>query len=225
MLYMRKKRKKSHLFLSQRVKGSLISAKEARHMNQHAPNLLPDQRIVELYFERDEQAIRETDRKYGAMLLSISRSILSDERDCEECRNDTYLKVWNAIPPTRPQSFRAYIAQIIRHLSINRYRERTTRGRVPSEYTASLEELADVLCAADSVERDAENARLGRLINTYLGTLPPRGRYLFVGRFYMARTLEALAEELHVHSSTVYRELEKIKRGLREYLERNGIEI
>ncbi len=186
---------------------------------------LSDERIIELFFGRDEQAIAETDRKYGALLLSIARGFLRDEQDCEECRNDTYLKAWNAIPPTRPQSLRAYLSQIMRRLSINRYRERNTKGRVPTEYTVSLDELSEVLCASDSVEREAEGVELKRLINAYLGTLSARGRYLFVGRFYMARTLDALSEELHIHVSTVYRELEKIKKGLREFLERNGIEI
>lgn len=187
--------------------------------------MISDERIVELYFERNEQAIAETNRKYGAMLLSIARRILYDESDCEECLNDAYLGVWNAIPPVRPRSFPAFITQIMRRMAVNRYHERSTVKRNPSRYTVSLDELAEVLCASDSVESEWESAELGRLINAFLGTRTQRERYLFIGRFYFSQTLEDLATELHVHISTVHRTIEKIKRELKAYLERNGMEI
>ncbi len=191
----------------------------------HTERALSDEGIVALYFDRNEDAIRESDRKYGRLLLSLARGLLSDEADCEECVSDTYLGAWNAIPPTRPDSLRAFLTQILRRLCIDRYRARHTRGRVPSEYTASLDDLAEVLCTRDTPERAWEDAELSRLINGWLATLSAKERYLFVGRFYMARTLESLADATCVHVSTVHRTLARLKESLRAHLERNGIEI
>ncbi len=186
---------------------------------------LPDEQIIDLYFARDEHAISETDRKYGTLLLQIGRGFLPDERDCEECRNDTYLRLWNSIPPTRPQSLRAYAAQVLRRLAINRYHEKHTQGRVPTEYTTSLDELSEVLCDPHAPEREIEAVELRRLINSYLASLSARERYVFVGRFYMAKNLAELAQELRVHVSTVHRDIDRLRRRLREYLERNGLNI
>lgn len=98
-----------------------------------------DEEIVRLYFDRDEAAIRETDRKYGKFLFGIAYNILHDRLDCEECRNDTYLGIWNSIPPTRPVSFRAFITRIMRNTAIKKYKERTCLKRVPSELTVPLD--------------------------------------------------------------------------------------
>ncbi len=198
--------------------------KKTKRPNHIEPNLT-DEQIVALYFARNEDAIRESDRKYGRQLHTLARGFLSDMADCEECVSDTYLGAWNAIPPTRPESLRAFLAQILRRLCIDRYRKRHTRGRVPSEYTASLDDLAEVLCTRDTPERAWEDAELSRLINGWLATLSAKERYLFVGRFYMARTLESLADALGLHVSTVHRTLARLKESLRAHLERNGIEI
>ncbi len=194
-------------------------------MSKQTEDIVSDEHIIELYFRRDERAIAETDRKYGALLHSIARGFLRDASDCEECVSDAYLGTWNAIPPARPDSLRAFLAQILRRLCIDRYRERHVGRRVPSEYTTSLDDLAEVLCTPHSVEREWERVELRRLINGWLSTLSARERYVFVGRFYMARTLETLATDLHVHVSTVHRDITKLRRELREYLERNGFEI
>ena len=92
---------------------------------------ISDERIIELYFLRDERAIQVTDEVYGAMLYRIAYNVLHDDLDCEECKNDTYLGVWNAIPPERPQKFPAYLTQIIKRIAINRYKEKTRRSVFP----------------------------------------------------------------------------------------------
>ncbi len=194
-------------------------------MDDKQPNSIADERIVELYWQRDETAIAQTEKKYSKLLFHIAWGILHDELDCEECLNDTYLGVWNAIPPARPNAFRAFIAQITRRISINRYNEKSAKSRVPSEFTSSLEELSDMLCSDSTVESEYENAELGRLLNGYLSALNERERYLFIGRFYMAQTLSSLASELGVGTTTVHRLIGDIKRGLKEYLERNGVNL
>lgn len=184
---------------------------------------ITDGQIIELYFLRDESAIKLTDEVYGAMLYRIAYNILHDDLDSEECKNDTYLGVWNAIPPERPRVFPAFITQIMKRIAINRYKEKNAKKRVPSEFTESIDELANSLESRDGEEYKARE--LGKLISDYVYSLPERRQFIFVGRYYMARTPQSLADELSVGIATVYRELEKIREGLREHLERNGVHI
>lgn len=183
---------------------------------------ITDERIVELYWQRDQNAIKETDKKYGKKLLRIAYNILHDISDCEECQNDTYLKVWNAIPPNRPNPFSAFIYKIMRNSALNKYKEKSRKSRIPSEFTVSIEDLENSLCCPDSPESAISANELGELINRFLSGLSDRQKYIFIGRFYMGDTLETIAEELKINSSTVQRETEKIKNGLKAYLERNG---
>lgn len=183
---------------------------------------ITDGQIIELYFLRDESAIKLTDEIYGAMLHRIAYNILHDDLDSDECKNDTYLGVWNAIPPERPRVFPAFITQIMKRIAINRYKEKTAKKRIPSEFTESIDDLA----AALPDTNDEYGAReLAGLINGYVNSLPERRQYIFIGRYYMAQTPQSLADELSVGIATVYRELDKIKAGLREHLERNGVYI
>ena len=184
-----------------------------------------DEQIVELYWQRDENAIKETDKKYGKKLLRVAYNILHDMSDCEECRNDTYLNVWNAIPPNRPDPFSVFIFKIMRNCALNKYKEKTRKSRIPSEFTLSIEDLENSLRGADTPESEISAKELGALINMYLDTLSDRQHYIFIGRFYMGDTLETIADELKIHYSTVQRETEKIKSGLRAYLERNGVYV
>ena len=184
--------------------------------------LITDERIIELYLHRDERAIAETDKKYGKILMRIAYNILHDPSDCEECKNDAYLKIWDAIPPNRPNPFSAFIFKIMRNTAINMYKAKMKKSRIPSEFTVSVEELSETLCGADSPESELSAKELGALIIGYLKTLSDRQRYIFIGRFYMGDTLENVAAELGLHFSTVQREAEKIKNGLKNHLERNG---
>ncbi len=193
--------------------------------NRKTKDYIGDEALVEMYWQRDEQAIEETDRKYGKLLYGIAWGILHDENDSEECKNDAYLGVWNAIPPTRPRVFKAFAAQIVRRIAINRYNEKTAKRRIPSEYTSSLEELSEAVSSVDSAEKAYDEAALAKLINKFLGTLQKRERYIFIGRFYMAKTLENIAEELGVNASTVHRELTRVKEKLKKHLERNGVDV
>ncbi len=193
--------------------------------NRETKKHLDDEQLVELYWQRDEQAIEETERKYGKLLFRIAWGILHDESDCEECKNDAYLGTWNAIPPTRPRVFRAFIAQMVRRIAVNRYNGKNAKRRIPSEYTSSLDEIANVICSVETVERAFDETVLNSLINGFLASLDKRERYVFIGRFYMAESPETLAKELDVNVSTVYRELTKLKEKLKKHLERNGVAV
>lgn len=187
--------------------------------------IISDEEIIEMYWQREEKAIEHTDEKYGKFLFRIAYNILGDRSDCEECKNDTYLGVWNAVPPTRPVVFPAFITRIMRRIAINLYKKKTSQKRVPSELTVSMEELQNSLHSGEYVDREYEAADLGKLISDYVKELSDREQYMFVGRYYMAESVQSIAKELGITVSAVYKALDKIKIGLKGYLERNGVYI
>ncbi len=187
--------------------------------------MIADEQIIELYWQRDENAIHETDVKYGKMLFHIAYGILYDSLDCEECKNDTYLGVWNKIPPTRPTVFSAFISKIMRNIAIDRYKLKTSQKRIPSELTVSMEELCDFLHTNDSPEVEYTATELGKFISDYVKGLSYRQQYIFIERYYLASTIESIANELGVGLATVHRELGKIKQELKICLERNGVYV
>ena len=182
-----------------------------------------DAEIVELYWARDEEAIAATDRKYGGYLYTVAYNVLHNPQDCEECRNDTYLQAWKAIPPHRPTKLQAYLTKIIRAVSIDRYREQTRQKRIPSEMTVSLEDLAETLASDTAGEQEA--TELARCLSSYLASLSKRRRLIFVCRYYCADPPDRIAAMLGITTSAVYKELKKIKDGLREYLEKEGFRL
>ncbi len=188
-------------------------------------SVLTDEEIIALYFKRDQYAICETNKKYGKFLYRIAYNVLHDNNDCEECKNDAYLNVWNTIPPTRPNNLKAFTAQILRRVAINKYREKHAKKHIPSEYTRSIDELYEAIGEYETAETVYMNNTLGDLLNEFLSELSKRERYLFTGRYYMSETLDTLGKQLNVNSSTVYRELKKLKKKLKEFLERNGYKV
>ena len=195
-------------------------------MEKHTVTGTPaeDEKIIDLYWERNQDAIRETDYKYGPALRSVAYNMLHDVQDCEECQNDTYLGIWNAIPSARPPAFLAFIMRIMRHVAIGRYRTKARKKRVPSQFTISLEEL-EALGSEASLEEVYEAKEVGRLITEYVKQLNERQRYIFIDRYYLAEPVENTAQEISVTSRTVYNELNKIKQGLKEYLAKNGVHV
>ena len=193
------------------------------HQKTQTPSA--DERITSLYRKRDEAAIRETDRVYGKFLFRIAYNILHDREEAEECRNDAYLAVWNAIPPAEPVSFSAFLTAIVRRIAINRYHTLTAGKRIPSEMTVCIDELSETLQSEASAEETAEKEILGSLINSFVKELPERQRFVFIERFYLSEPVERIAEEFSVSVPTVYRELNTVKSKLKEHLERNGIRL
>lgn len=186
--------------------------------------LLSDERIVELFFARDEAAIRGVDAKYGKYLHTIAVNILSDCEDCEECKNDTYLALWNNIPPDRPSNFKAYAAKIIRNISINRYKEKTRQKRVPSEYTVTLEELAECVPDKNDVESIYDAKHLQQVMNSFTLSLSRRKRYIFICRYFCGDPVNLIASSLKISESMVFYELAHIRKQLKKALEQEGFE-
>ena len=185
---------------------------------------LSDEDIIELYWQRDESAIDETDFKYRKYLFTIAYNILYSNEDCEECLNDTYLGTWEAIPPERPNYLKAFLTTIIRRVSINRYNEKNREKRIPSNMTDSLEELGDIM-GENSIVQEIQAEQLGKIISDYLRSLNKRQRYIFMSRYYMAEPIDKVARELGMSKSTVNKEIALIKSGLKKVLEREGYRV
>jgi len=146
---------------------------------------LNDEMIVELYWKRDETAIHETEKKYGAYLSKIAYNILADIEDSKESVNDTYLKAWNSIPPHRPQILSSWLGKITRRLSIDIFRKKNSQKRKPSAngaslYEISLQELEEIVSGSDFTEQQIDLNLLSDAINSWLRTLSPEARKTFV---------------------------------------------
>ena len=183
---------------------------------------LDDEKIISLYFERDEKAIEETDFKYRKYLFSVVYNVLGDRLDGEECLNDTYLGAWNAMPPTRPCVLKAFLTTLARRAAIKRYYKGQKKSGVPSEMTVSMSELEDIISDDGDVDAYFDAQALGRIISNFVRSLNERGRYVFMSRYYMSVRIDAIAAELGVSRSTVNKELAEIRRALKEKLESEG---
>ncbi len=186
--------------------------------------LMPDETIIELYWERNETAIKATDEKYGRYLYTISYNILHDRFDSEECVNDTYLATWNRIPPAKPTVLQRFLSKIARNISMNKYRDAHVGKRIPSEMTVSIDELAPYIASA-SLEEETIVDRISSVLNAYLRGLSKRDRFLFVCRYYYGDSVAYIAQMMEVSDKTAYRDLARIKEGLREALAKEGITV
>lgn len=183
---------------------------------------MTDEKIVDLFWQRDELAIRETDLKYKKFLLSIAYNIVCDICDSEECLNDTYIGAWNAIPPAKPTLLQAFLATIMRRTAIDHYKARRRQKRVASELTVSLSEVENFLSGGDEPFSELEAKELGRLISDFVRKLPKRRMYIFMSRYYVARPIREIAGLLGCSESTVNKEISAIKHNLREILTKEG---
>ena len=186
---------------------------------------LDDESIVELYWQRNEKAIEETDFKYKKYLLSIAYNVLHEPLDCEECLNDTYLGAWNAIPPTRPNVLKAFLTVVVRRIAIKRYHRNLKQSSVPSELTVSLSELEDFIIGDEDISTDFDAARLGRVISDFVRSLSERRQFIFVSRYYASEPIDSIASDLNLSRSMINKELAAIKTALREKLESEGYNV
>ncbi len=185
---------------------------------------MEDQQIISLYFDRSDSAIRETDKKYGAFCRGIAFNITHDRLDCEECVNDTYLRTWDVIPPTRPQSLRAFLGRIVRNLSLDRQRRKTAAKR--SVYgSAPLDELIDCLPARDDTAVAADDMVLRDLINRFLASLPEETRNIFLRRYWYFSPIKDIARDYHMTESKIKMMMLRAREALRHQLEEEGYTI
>lgn len=192
---------------------------------QTARTPMDDDKIVELYWERDEKAIEETDFKYKKYLFSIAYNVVYDRLDCEECLNDTYLGAWNAIPPTKPSVLKAFLTTITRRIAIKRYHSNLKQSVIPSEMTVSLSELEDFVAGDGDVDSEFDAERLGRVISDFVRSLSERRQFIFMSRYYVSDPIDTIASDLSLSRSMVNKELAAIRSALKEKLESEGYSI
>ena len=180
---------------------------------------MQDEQILDLFFARDERAIAICEQQYGSDCKRLSMGILHSEADAEECVNDTYLKTWNSIPPTKPSSLCAFVCRIARNLSLNRLRD-LRREKRNKELTLSLDELEACIPAA---MEDSE--QLAALLNDFLAGLDETNRVLFMGRYWYSYAIDHLARSMGLTQKAVYMRLYKIRERLRAYLSERGYRV
>lgn len=199
------------------------------HMNQDNGDktyeILPDEEIVSLYWDRQERAIAATEAKYGKYLYTIAYNILRDRLDSEECLNDTYLGTWNSIPPNRPSAFQVFLSKITRNIAFGQLRRRHAEKRIPSELLVSLNELDECVCTEIGEDEKYLVRFLSNILNEYLESLPERHLFVFVCRYYYADTVESIAKMLGLSKNSIFRDLVKIRAGLKERLEKEGYSV
>ena len=183
---------------------------------------MDDNTIIELYFGRSEEAIRETKGKYGRMLLSIAFGILKNQSDAEECENDTYLKTWNAIPPARPSVFSAFLSKITRNLSLDRYDEIHAQKRGAGEIPLVLDELSECIPAGGDIFDQLAEKELTDLINGFLSELNPEARNIFMRRYWFGDSLPEIAARGGIGLSKVKMTLSRSRKALKAVLEKEG---
>jgi RNA polymerase sigma-70 factor (ECF subfamily) len=186
---------------------------------------MTDERIVELYWDRDESAVAETQSKYGRYLTKIAYNILTDMEDSLEAVNDTYMSAWKAIPPHRPSVLSAFLAKITRRTSIDIVRKKSRDKRIPSEYLFSLSELEECISDRKAVEQRIEAEELGKAINDYLKMISPEARNLFIGRYFYLDSLKDVARYCGMSESKAKSMLYRTRCGLKTYLEKEGYYI
>lgn len=185
---------------------------------------MEDSRIIDLFYERSEQAIVELSKKYGAVCNRVAGNILRNSLDAEECVNDAYLGAWNTIPPRRPEPLLTYICQIVRNLSITKYHANTAVKR-NSFYDAALDELEECLASMETVETEAAARELSELLDRFLETLDRENRIMFVRRYWYSDSVSSIAEAFHMSSNSVSARLSRIRRKLKKFLQKEGYEI
>lgn len=184
---------------------------------------MEDHEIINLYYDRAQQAITETSSKYNAYCMHIARAILGDEEDAKECVNDTWLKAWNTIPPQKPKHLAAYLGRLTRNASIDRMRTRTRKQRGGHETELVLEELQDCIAHSTNVEREIEGRELTAAINAFLGTLSAFDRNAFVCRYWYLDPVRDIAKATHASESRIKSILFRLRKKLRVYLEEEGL--
>lgn len=188
-------------------------------ISERRKQTVTDSEIITLFNARDESAIRETDRAYGKLCQDLALRILGDPSDAEECVNDTWLRVWNAIPPAAPPSLRAYLCKIVRRLAIDRYRMESAAKR-QSHATIALDEVAPYLTVPPE-----EESNLPRLIEDFLRAEDPLDRRLFMGRYWHAYPVKDMARHYGLSANAVSHRLNRTRGRLRAYLNERGYSL
>ena len=185
---------------------------------------MDDRRIVELFLERSEEAILETDIKYGRYCHKIAFNVLGNDEDSEECVNDAYMRVWGSIPPNEPDSMASYIGRITRNLALDRLRQKQSDKRGNGEVPVVLDELAECVSGHDELERRQDSAEITAAIDSFLDELNPVERGVFMRRYWMMEPIADVANryDISVSKTTM---LFRLRNRLKKHFMKEGIPL
>ena len=186
---------------------------------------MEDAQIIALYNQRLENAIVETDLKYGKLCRGISFHILNNREDSEECVNDTYLNTWNSIPPKEPKCFPAFLSKIVRNISLNKVKYKQTQKRGSGDYYLVLEECESILPSSNPVEESMEMSSLCEMINSFLGTISKQARLVFIGRYWYFDSISDISRKTGFSVSKVKMLLLRTRNELHQYLWKEGVSV
>ncbi len=184
---------------------------------------MTDERIIALYFERNEDAIRETKEKYSRYLLSVAQNIVSVREDAEECENSTYFATWNSIPPNRPRSLSAYLFKIVRNFALQKLRTQKTEKRGGGEAILSLGELNECIPASSAFAENLTCENLGEILSAFLKELPDTEQRLFICRYFRCDSIATLAQNFGMKESRVKVTLMRTRTKLADHLSKKGV--
>ena len=184
---------------------------------------MEDTAIIDLYWNRDESAIRETDAVYGRKLTSLSQRILGSPEDAGECVNDTYLETWNTIPPQKPNFLYAFLSRICRYISFGRL-DWNNAAKRRADLVSLTEELAQSI-PDNRTEQELDARELGRILSRFVTTLPEDSRLIFLRRYWHLESTEEIARSCGFSQSKVKTQLHRTRAKLYAYLEKEGITV
>jgi RNA polymerase sigma-70 factor (ECF subfamily) len=191
--------------------------------------VMDDESIVTLYWERSENAIKETERKYGKYCHTISYGILRDFQDSEECVNEAYLRTWNAIPPARPVMLSTFLGKITRNLALNYYEKRKAEKRGGGQVALAWSELEECFDGnndlSDTLERETESVLIVKVLNDFLGGLKKKHRMVFVSRYWYLNSIEKVAGDCGLSVSNAKQILFRTREKLKAKFEKEGISL
>ena len=186
---------------------------------------MDDKEIITLFESRNENAIEETAKKYGAYCHAIANGILANEQDAEECVSDTWLRAWNSIPPQKPNSLKLFLAKITRNVSFNRYREQTREKRGGGEIALVLDELDEVIGDSYDMETVFWQKEIRSALNRFLREIPERDADVFIRRYFYVESTERIAKRYWMRESNVRLILSRTRQRLKEFLKKESIWI
>ncbi len=186
---------------------------------------MDDNSIIQLYWDRNDQAISITSEKYGHYCKSIAKNILNNDEDAEECVNDTYLNAWNSMPAYWPEQLAAFLGKITRNLSFNKYKHNRAQKRGGGEITLVLDELTDCVSDTDNIEQMIDRQELVKAINTFVRSLSLEKRNIFVRRYWYADSVSKIAADYGMLQGSVSKTLERTRKKLKLYLAERGFEL
>lgn len=183
---------------------------------------MEDNEILDLYFERSEDAISETNNKYGKYCKYIANNILHNQQDVEECVNDTYIKLWNTIPPNRPKSLSAFLGKIVRNIALNKYERNNADKRGCGQVALVIDELNECIPNNINVEFEIESITLTNILNQFLASLDVDKRKIFIRRYWYLNSIKDIAHSYGISESKVKMSLLRSRNKLKKVLEKEG---